>query len=291
MVAFEEASMDVWTWDRLVCMGDSIHKMTPNIGQGSNQAMESAAVLSSTLNRMLSYCNGKASISEIRSALESYQNQRVERAHFITRTSNRVSNAEAKTSFIGQIIGLRVPLTIDFFAGRSNAPITVLTDSSPGSAADLYSAAPMIQFLPEPAKSMSGTLGFNPDLGHSRRDTTFLRIMRALPLVWIAMMSWRFFGTGLRQMSPSLSQIAKTATYAVDEHHSLIMHTRYCGIPPFDRALTMLVGVMMSAINGIDSMARVQAIAFTADLLPVISICWVEAIRRGNSLTMASILA
>lgn len=41
----EEASHEVWTYGRVVCVGDAIHKMTPNMGQGGNQAIESAAVL------------------------------------------------------------------------------------------------------------------------------------------------------------------------------------------------------------------------------------------------------
>ena len=31
MVPFEEASMAIWTWNRFACIGDAVHKMTPNV--------------------------------------------------------------------------------------------------------------------------------------------------------------------------------------------------------------------------------------------------------------------
>lgn len=31
MVPFEEANMAIWTWNRFACIGDAVHKMTPNV--------------------------------------------------------------------------------------------------------------------------------------------------------------------------------------------------------------------------------------------------------------------
>ncbi|KIL83912.1 hypothetical protein FAVG1_12889 [Fusarium avenaceum] len=45
MVPLEEVVFDVWHANRLVLLGDSAHKVTPNAGQGGNSAIESAAVL------------------------------------------------------------------------------------------------------------------------------------------------------------------------------------------------------------------------------------------------------
>ncbi|KAJ5980534.1 monooxygenase, partial [Penicillium waksmanii] len=49
----EEASYEYWHKDRYVCIGDSIHKMTPNAGQGGNSAIESVATLSYHLSALL----------------------------------------------------------------------------------------------------------------------------------------------------------------------------------------------------------------------------------------------
>ncbi|KAL4901104.1 hypothetical protein BDW74DRAFT_182200 [Aspergillus multicolor] len=44
-VALEEMLYEHWTARRIVCIGDSVHKMTPNLAQGANSAIESAASL------------------------------------------------------------------------------------------------------------------------------------------------------------------------------------------------------------------------------------------------------
>jgi 2-polyprenyl-6-methoxyphenol hydroxylase-like FAD-dependent oxidoreductase len=40
LVATEEAQMKRWTWGRIACVGDCVHKMTPNMGAGGNAAIE-----------------------------------------------------------------------------------------------------------------------------------------------------------------------------------------------------------------------------------------------------------
>lgn len=40
LVATEEAQMRRWTWGRIACAGDCVHKMTPNMGAGGNAAIE-----------------------------------------------------------------------------------------------------------------------------------------------------------------------------------------------------------------------------------------------------------
>jgi 2-polyprenyl-6-methoxyphenol hydroxylase-like FAD-dependent oxidoreductase len=40
LVATEEAQLKRWSWGRIACIGDSAHKMTPNLGHGGNAAIE-----------------------------------------------------------------------------------------------------------------------------------------------------------------------------------------------------------------------------------------------------------
>lgn len=49
----EEGMADKWYGDRVVLMGDTVHKMTPNIGLGLNSGWQSAAVLTNGLRRLL----------------------------------------------------------------------------------------------------------------------------------------------------------------------------------------------------------------------------------------------
>jgi 2-polyprenyl-6-methoxyphenol hydroxylase-like FAD-dependent oxidoreductase len=40
LVPLEEGQLKRWTWGRIVCVGDCVHKMTPNMGAGGNAAIE-----------------------------------------------------------------------------------------------------------------------------------------------------------------------------------------------------------------------------------------------------------
>lgn len=49
----EEGLAETWYGDRVVLVGDTVHKMTPNIGLGLNSGWQSAAVLTNGLRRLL----------------------------------------------------------------------------------------------------------------------------------------------------------------------------------------------------------------------------------------------
>lgn len=92
----EEATHDIWTYGRIVCLGDSIHKMTPNLGQGGNQAIESAAVLTNCLFEMFQASNEpKTGIEKLKEALQTYQSLRQKRAKKFVSLSGLVTRNEA----------------------------------------------------------------------------------------------------------------------------------------------------------------------------------------------------
>ena len=51
----EELALERWGEGRAVLLGDSVHAMTPNIGQGAGMAMEDAAVLAEELAQRRQY--------------------------------------------------------------------------------------------------------------------------------------------------------------------------------------------------------------------------------------------
>ena len=69
-----------WHEGRVVLLGDAAHPMTPNLGQGAGQAIEDAMTLDSCL----------AQETDLETALQRYERQRVRRANAITRASRRV---------------------------------------------------------------------------------------------------------------------------------------------------------------------------------------------------------
>ncbi|KAH6884576.1 FAD binding domain-containing protein [Thelonectria olida] len=49
----EEGCVQTWHWDRIVLVGDSVHKMTPNSGLGLNQGWQGVAALTNILRTLL----------------------------------------------------------------------------------------------------------------------------------------------------------------------------------------------------------------------------------------------
>lgn len=94
-LALEEANHEVWTHRRIVCLGDSIHKMTPNMGQGGNQAIESAAVLTNCLRDMLEGQKGdEVELEEVEYALLKYQVSQIPGAKLPFSDVSRVLNSQ-----------------------------------------------------------------------------------------------------------------------------------------------------------------------------------------------------
>ena len=91
----EELWMDDWvrvsTSNCAVLLGDAVHALTPNIGQGAGMAMEDAAVLAEEL----------ASGAEIEHALGNYAQRRKPRVQTVMRVSREVGEDGQRTSALG----------------------------------------------------------------------------------------------------------------------------------------------------------------------------------------------
>jgi FAD dependent monooxygenase len=94
LVPLEEALFQRWSWGRIVCMGDSVHKWTPNIGQGGNSAIESAALIANILNR-LAQGESAPSAKTIENGLKQFQLRRKPRVQAIFKASNDATRMEA----------------------------------------------------------------------------------------------------------------------------------------------------------------------------------------------------
>jgi 2-heptyl-3-hydroxy-4(1H)-quinolone synthase len=76
----EELWLEDWFRDNVVLLGDAVHAMTPNIGQGAGMAMEDAAVLAEEL----------AGAGKIEDALRNYVRRRKPRVEAVVRISREV---------------------------------------------------------------------------------------------------------------------------------------------------------------------------------------------------------
>lgn len=121
-LALEEAHHVVWTHKRIVCLGDSIHKMTPNLGQGGNQAIEGAAVLTNCLLEMFKTSKDeKVGMEAIETALQKYQRLRVKRAQKFIELSGMATRDEAMATLRHTLRFLFMPPSSEMISGKCSA--------------------------------------------------------------------------------------------------------------------------------------------------------------------------
>ncbi|HMG61136.1 MAG TPA: FAD-dependent monooxygenase [Burkholderiales bacterium] len=82
----EEIRLDRWAQGRSVLLGDAVHAMTPNIGQGAGMAMEDAAVLAAELEAVHARGQGLAQ------GLENYVARRKSRVETVMRVSREAGD-------------------------------------------------------------------------------------------------------------------------------------------------------------------------------------------------------
>jgi hypothetical protein len=170
LVALEEAKFNIWSWGRIACLGDSIHKMTPNIGAGGNASIESAAAFANAIKAMVDENNGaRPTESRIKECLAKYQKSREKRASAIVDASCSITRVQAMK-------GMYERLFVQYCLPN-------LGDFLQDVVCEVYVGALMLDYLPPPKASLNGTMPFNPNQGEGQKESKIKRALLALPFL------------------------------------------------------------------------------------------------------------
>lgn len=182
LTALEEADFAHWTQGRIVCVGDSIHKMTPNSGSGGMLAIESAAALANSMHRLAleSDTGSLSKAQQIGRTLSNFEHTMHPRASAVIKSAAAVTRVQALRGIKERLI-TRYVLP---YAG----------DLAANDACSSWIGAERIQYLPIPPRSLVGTTTFNPTQGIGREEKTWRRAAVTIPLLAAA---WT--GYSLRQ--------------------------------------------------------------------------------------------
>lgn len=143
MTVLEENTFKTWYHGRLVLLGDSVHKMTPNIGQGANMAIEDAAALTNLLQDMKkSGVSSSPTDSHIQMLLHQYRTIRYERVKSIYRSSRFLVRLQARDGLLNLLLS------------RYYAPYA--GDLPADMASKTIADGVMCDFLPHPKRSGRG---------------------------------------------------------------------------------------------------------------------------------------
>ncbi|KAL4992934.1 hypothetical protein BDV10DRAFT_180047 [Aspergillus recurvatus] len=173
LVPLEEADFAHWTAGRIVCLGDSAHKMTPHTGSGAMLAIEHAAALANILCRSVESSNCRTT-AEIEAMLRQYDHPaRHCRASAKIKSAAALARMQSLHTLLDRaLVRWFVPYTGDLRADQ-------FCDEAIGAEA--------LEYLPLPARSLTGTMPFNPLHGIGRHEELARRAIRALPLLAMAL--------------------------------------------------------------------------------------------------------
>lgn len=96
LVPLEEHMFRNWHHRRMICVGDSVSKMSPNMGQGANTAIEAVAALTNGLRTLINANNpDKPSERELNKMLQNFNQKQVKRLDTVHGDSRFVTRLEA----------------------------------------------------------------------------------------------------------------------------------------------------------------------------------------------------
>nr|K2QVI4.2 RecName: Full=FAD-dependent monooxygenase dpmpE; AltName: Full=Diterpenoid pyrone biosynthesis cluster protein E; Flags: Precursor [Macrophomina phaseolina MS6] len=176
MAALEENVFQTWSCGRLVCIGDSIHKMTVNLGQGANCAIEDVAVLCNILHHALNEkANSELSDQDVEALLRRFHKEHFPRVSRVYDMSWSVTRVHARDGSMRKFVGRYVA---PYFGERLQ-----------GRLFNLMADAAKIDFLPLPRASRSGWEEYRS----SERNALLWASSLALLIVLIALFTGRSY--------------------------------------------------------------------------------------------------
>jgi hypothetical protein len=145
-------------------------QVTPESGQGANQAIESAAALANHIHAMSQSCGEKTpNLSAIRTCLESFETKRKVRTKIIVAETNLHIRLFTQANRILKHVSIYIgPLLGDAAAGKPSARLI---------------GAERVDYLPVPPRSLKGTMPFNQTMGVGGTGNISRRAKIALPLL------------------------------------------------------------------------------------------------------------
>ncbi|KAL4959585.1 FAD-dependent oxidoreductase [Aspergillus stella-maris] len=172
LLPLEEACFQRWAVDRWTCIGDSVHKMTPNMGQGGNSAIESAAALGNSIAKLLEHASGTTvSMTNIDKCMQSWQKKRLSRVQRICHEAHGLAQLEALDTIKHRLIGLYLLPYLEGYLVNTKSKTIV--------------EAAKIDYLPPPARSLACNMQFTDS--QSKEERSILeRALWVSPLVGIA---------------------------------------------------------------------------------------------------------
>ena len=268
LLALEEADYKTWTWGRFACVGDSVHKMTPNMGSGGMASIESAAALANAIHSLVTECRSPT-MDGIQRALGSFQESRKLRASATIKASNELTRIQALKGVKEQIIAhFGIPYGGDYLA-----------DTVCGT----WIGATLLSFLPPPPRSLNANMPLNPPQGLIRNGKMLRRAIVALPFL---LMSIACFYVLIRLIPfEQIDLMLHSGKIVGGKSSSFRIREKFYHVTILDNLARPATILFAPSTFAYDPISWFQMFTFLADIGVIYAITLVEANRRASMMT------
>lgn len=253
--------------------------MTPNIGQGANNAIETAAELANSINKMVNIDKNIAPTTEQLSAyLEEASASRKVRALAVTKAAGAVTRTQVFDGWKNKYLS-------KFFLQHAG---DVFLDNT----SDLLVGAAKIDYLPLPERSVNGWMSFDQNLGIKRKPSKRHRALKASGFLFLAGAAALLIcgGKYINGTNTLIKEVISSGKWATGGGGAISVRDVYLGIPALDAFFKSIIVSLSPSVLGLDHTQKLQMISFAAELIPIHTIWTIEAWRAGNYLTLANLL-
>ncbi|CZR66819.1 uncharacterized protein PAC_16720 [Phialocephala subalpina] len=307
LVPIEEAHNETWTWGRFACIGDSIHKVTPNAGAGGNAGIESAAALANSIYDLVHTDKfEKPDYASVKNALKGFHETRKYRMKHIADEVNHFTRIEAFATLKDKLTALYfLPNAADFLVDSWSTTMV---------------GAVKLDFLPKPKQSVGVNMPYNSEHGCGKGESMLKRIVLALPLLMICWAAITVMGDCATKMGPFLVD-ALTKGSISDVAGRVSVREVFTGIRAVDDFMRPYVAAFTPSMAGLgysesidllssgislnfqasklleksakgvnlNSPQRLHILTFLTDITVVNAIWLIESCRRANFFTLTTI--
>lgn len=243
--------------------------MTPNMGQGGNSAVESAASLANYLTRLVqSSSNGKIPLEDIKNNLNEFQMARQPRAKEICTAANALTRLEACATLKDKLLALyALPYMTEYLIDRLSEKLA---------------GTEKVDYIPLPPRAFNCSMPIH-ELAENKKDGLWRRVISTSPLIGCAVAANRLMGSTMDGFIPHLISILREGSWTSNTGETVSLTRSFYNVPFLDQLFSPLITCFLPSISGSDAVSRSQMISFLADCGPVYSIWLLESCRQGKS--------
>lgn len=248
--------------------------MTPNMGQGGNTAIESAASLANSLAVLARASDhAKIGVQDIHQCLQAWQKPRQERANKIWVSAHELTRLEALAGPKHKLIGLYLlPYLSQYLVDRTSATIV---------------GAAKLDCAPLPRRSLECSMPYlNGDIhALSKMDNQWKRVLSTAPLLGCYAAATMTMGTLITRVRPLMVPLFSEGVWSASNGEVVSLTRPIYHVPFLDKLFRPLITCFLPSISGSDPQSRTQMLSFMTDIGPIYGIWMLESYRQAHSWT------